>query len=62
MKKAHIHILRLLFVILMIVFASVWVLKFREPTPVEKPVEIAKKQPAEAPEKAPEAEKKKSLP
>jgi uncharacterized membrane protein AbrB (regulator of aidB expression) len=42
MKK--VHIMRLLFVILMIVFASIWVLKFQDrPAPSEPAVEVAAK-------------------
>ena len=48
MKKAHIHILRLLFVLLMIASAVIWVLKFKKSTiPIEKPVETPVQLPEE---------------
>lgn len=48
MKKIHVHILRVLFVLLMLVFASIWVLKLKKPmAPIEVPVETPVEQPEE---------------
>jgi membrane-bound lytic murein transglycosylase A len=67
MKKTHIHIMRLLFVLVMILSASVWVLKVKKPAeptappeaPIVKPAETPVVKPAETPPEPPEEEKKK---
>ncbi len=55
MKKIHIHILRVFFVVLMIVFAAIWMLKLKEQPkpPVEKPVEKPVETPVEVPVEVP---------
>ncbi len=65
-KIKKVKYLRVLFVVLMIVFASVWVLKHKEaivPTkkpaekPVAQPVELPPEKPPETPKKPPEPPK-----
>jgi membrane-bound lytic murein transglycosylase A len=59
MKKTHIHIMRFLFVLLMVIFATIWALKYKQATELKEKPEVTVEKPKVTEKEAPPEEEKK---